>query len=60
MKSTDFYEHEQPKAKKRFWLPLLITLPIAGTILVASPLGLDLWKNYFGQPKLNTIYRYDF
>lgn len=60
MKSTDFSEHEQPKAKKRFWLPLLITLPIAGTILVASPLGLDLWKNSFGQPKLNTIYRYDF
>ncbi len=59
MKSSDFYEHEQPKHRKRFWLPLLIALPIAG-ILISLPLGLRLWKENFGDQQLNTVYRYNF
>lgn len=58
MKSSDFSEHEQPKQRKRFWLQLLIAVPIAG-MLISVPLGLRLWNENFGN-QLNTAYRYNF
>jgi tetratricopeptide (TPR) repeat protein len=45
---------------KRFWLPLLLAVPITGILLITLPIGLRLWTASFGEPALKSTYRYRF
>jgi tetratricopeptide (TPR) repeat protein len=57
MKSTNYHEHgDTPETRKRFWLPLLVALPVVG-ILLSVPIGLRFLN---GEVGLDTPYRYQF
>jgi len=57
MKSTNYHEYgDKPETRKRFWLPLLVALPVVG-ILLSVPVGLRFLN---GEVGLDTPYRYRF
>ena len=62
MKCADYQKDTvKPGALKRFWVTLLIAMPVIGILPVAIPLGLRFFPSgSFGEPGLNAIYRYRF
>lgn len=61
MKCAEDHKYRvQPGTLKRFWVPLLIALPIASIVMVTIPLNLRFWTGSFGQQGLDALYRYRF
>jgi tetratricopeptide (TPR) repeat protein len=57
MKCADYQKYiDKPKTLKRFWMPLLVALPVVG-ILLALPVGLRVWNETTG---IDPAYRYRF
>jgi len=61
MKSADFYKHRLKwGVLKRFWLPLLVAVPLSGILLVAIQPSLKSWMESFTGQKLDAQYQYRF
>jgi len=61
MKSAEVYKHGDKRATlKRFWLPLLLGLPLAGVVLVATQPNLQSWIESSTGQGLDPRYHYRF
>lgn len=61
MKCADYDKHQvKPGILKRFWMPVLIALPVSGLLLVTIAPNLRFLPFSFGQPELDARYRYHF
>lgn len=60
MKYVDCYKLGGIGVQNRFWLPLLIALPLTGILLATVPPDLRSWVGSWGQERLEAPYRYRF
>jgi len=60
MKGVFFQNRGNQVRLRRFAIPLLIALPVAGLLLWSMPSALKLWTKTFGNHGLEANYRYQF